>query len=131
MTTPPDAPADPSHTPAGIPADLLAHARAAKGFMPDEEGLLLHRVARHYRDGTPFGQQIEEASARWSPEQTAVVHARLTSVPGGSARLLRQVVYRLMDLPEPEGPARLEPLRSPEFVGGHSPRALWAEGRAA
>ena len=29
-----------------MPADLLAHALAAKGFMPEDEGLLLHRVAR-------------------------------------------------------------------------------------
>ncbi|MGZ4493183.1 MAG: class I SAM-dependent methyltransferase [Nocardioides sp.] len=28
-----------------MPADLLAKARAAKGFMPDDEGALLHRVA--------------------------------------------------------------------------------------
>jgi MMP 1-O-methyltransferase len=37
--TPPDRPAD-------MPADLLAHALEAKGFMPEDEGLLLHRVAR-------------------------------------------------------------------------------------
>jgi predicted O-methyltransferase YrrM len=29
-----------------LPADLLAHARAAKGFMPEDEGELLHRWAR-------------------------------------------------------------------------------------
>ena len=29
-----------------MPADLLPHALAAKGFMPEDEGLLLHRVAR-------------------------------------------------------------------------------------
>ncbi len=28
-----------------IPADLLEHALSAKGFMPEDEGLLLHRVA--------------------------------------------------------------------------------------
>ena len=28
-----------------MPADLLEHARAAKGFMPEDEGELLHRVA--------------------------------------------------------------------------------------
>ncbi len=28
-----------------MPADLLAHARAATGFMPEEEGLLLHSLA--------------------------------------------------------------------------------------
>lgn len=36
---------DTSTTPAMTP-DLLAHALAAKGFMPEDEGLLLHRVAR-------------------------------------------------------------------------------------
>ena len=29
-----------------MPPDLLTHALAAKGFMPEDEGLLLHRVAR-------------------------------------------------------------------------------------
>ena len=29
-----------------MPADLLAHALGAKGFMPEDEGLLLHRIAR-------------------------------------------------------------------------------------
>ena len=28
-----------------MPADLLTHARAAKGFMPEDEGALLHRTA--------------------------------------------------------------------------------------
>ena len=28
-----------------MPEDLLAHARAATGFMPEDEGLLLHRTA--------------------------------------------------------------------------------------
>jgi MMP 1-O-methyltransferase len=36
----------PADTPADMPADLLAHALEAKGFMPEDEGLLLHRVAR-------------------------------------------------------------------------------------
>jgi predicted O-methyltransferase YrrM len=35
-----------------IPDDLLAHARAAKGFMPEDEGSLLHRTAlTHLGDG--------------------------------------------------------------------------------
>ena len=40
----------------GMPADLLAHARAAKGFMPEDEGLLLHRVAR---ERLPHGPVLE------------------------------------------------------------------------
>jgi predicted O-methyltransferase YrrM len=35
-----------------MPDDLLAHARAAKGFMPEDEGVLLHRTAlAHLGDG--------------------------------------------------------------------------------
>jgi len=37
-------------------ADLLEHARAAKGFMPDDEGLLLHRFAR---ERLPHGPVLE------------------------------------------------------------------------
>ena len=39
-----------------MPDDLLAHARAAKGFMPDDEGLLLHRLAR---EQLPHGPVLE------------------------------------------------------------------------
>jgi len=36
--------------------DLLAHARAARGFMPDDEGLALHRLAR---ERLPHGPVLE------------------------------------------------------------------------
>jgi len=39
-----------------MPTDLLQHARDAKGFMPDDEGLLLHRVAR---ERLPHGPALE------------------------------------------------------------------------
>jgi predicted O-methyltransferase YrrM len=38
------------------PGDWLSHARAAKGFMPDDEGLLLHR---HARERLPRGPVLE------------------------------------------------------------------------
>ncbi|WP_308378380.1 hypothetical protein [Streptomyces sp. ISL-87] len=38
-----------------------------------------------------------------------------TSAPGASAPLLRQHFYTLMDLPEPEAPALLEPLPLPSY----------------
>ena len=43
-------------TDARMPDDLLAHAEAAKGFMPAEEGALLHRAAR---DRLPHGPALE------------------------------------------------------------------------
>ena len=39
-----------------MPEDLFAHARAAKGFMPEDEGELLHRWAR---DRLPYGPALE------------------------------------------------------------------------
>lgn len=39
-----------------MPSDLLEHARAAKGFMPEDEGALLHRVAR---ERLPHGPALE------------------------------------------------------------------------
>lgn len=36
-----------------MPADLLARALATKGFMPEDEGLLLHRVARRQLPSGP------------------------------------------------------------------------------
>ncbi len=44
---------------AAMPADLLEHALAAKGFMPPEEGLLLHRWARAR---LPHGPVLEVGS---------------------------------------------------------------------
>ena len=43
-------------SPPVMPADLLAHARAAKGFMPEDEGALLHRWAR---ERLPHGPALE------------------------------------------------------------------------
>ena len=39
-----------------MPDDLLQHALAAKGFMPEDEGLLLHRYAR---ERLPHGPALE------------------------------------------------------------------------
>ena len=40
----------------GMPADLLAHALAAKGFMPEDEGAFLHTIAR---EQLPHGPVLE------------------------------------------------------------------------
>ncbi len=42
-----------------MPEDLLALARATKGFMPEDEGLLLHRLAR---ERLPHGPVLEIGS---------------------------------------------------------------------
>ena len=39
-----------------MPSDLLEHARKAKGFMPEDEGALLHRIAL---ERLPHGPALE------------------------------------------------------------------------
>lgn len=50
------APESPTRPAPGLPTDLLAHARAAKGFMPDDEGDLLFRYAV---ERLPYGPALE------------------------------------------------------------------------
>ena len=47
---------DPGPMPADLPLDWLKHALDAKGFMPEDEGLLLHRWAR---ERLPHGPALE------------------------------------------------------------------------
>ena len=61
-----------------MPSDLLAHARAAKGFMPEDEGLLLHRVAR---ERLPHGPRSRSAPTAASPRSTS---ARRPARSGGT-----------------------------------------------
>lgn len=52
-----DTPADlPAELPIELPADLLRHAESAKGFMPADEGALLHRTAV---ERAPYGPLLE------------------------------------------------------------------------
>ena len=60
-TDPRDRRRTPDRVPAGaeMPADLLELARAARGFMPEDEGQLLHRLAR---ERLPHGPVLEIGS---------------------------------------------------------------------
>jgi predicted O-methyltransferase YrrM len=57
--TPVDRPGGPDDPAAAMPADRLEHARAAKGFLPEDEGLLLHHLAR---ERLPHGPVLEVGS---------------------------------------------------------------------
>ncbi|MER6723118.1 hypothetical protein [Streptomyces halstedii] len=61
----------------------------------------------------PLRQQVERALAEHSPLPGPAEFT--TSAPGASAALLRRCFYTLMDLPEPEAPALLEPLPLPAY----------------
>jgi predicted O-methyltransferase YrrM len=54
--------------------ELMAHARAAKGFMPDDEGLALHAAAVRAGAATPAGATLVEIGA-WCGKSTVYLGA--------------------------------------------------------
>ncbi len=67
---------------AAMPADLLPHALAAKGFMPQDEGALLHRVAR---ERLPHGPALEVGTYCGKSAIYLGAAARQVNAAGGSA----------------------------------------------
>src|SRR5580658_3153548 len=54
--------------------ELMALARAAKGFMPDDEGLALHAAALRAAEATPAGATLVEIGA-WCGKSTVYLGA--------------------------------------------------------
>ncbi|MGW9033572.1 hypothetical protein ACWGQ4_01355 [Streptomyces sp. NPDC055721] len=64
----------------------------------------------------PLLPQVERGISAHGPDPAPA--GFVTSEPGRSAELLRRHFYALMDLPEPPGPASLEPLPLPPYRPG-------------
>ncbi|MFI1125090.1 hypothetical protein ACH4VS_28600 [Streptomyces hygroscopicus] len=62
----------------------------------------------------PLRDQVEELLTRHRPAADPAEF--VSSAPGASAALLRRHFYALMELPEPEAPALLEPLPLPPYT---------------
>ncbi|MFI6578533.1 hypothetical protein ACIBFB_22345 [Nocardiopsis sp. NPDC050513] len=98
---------------------------------PDEDVVpashtdLLGRAVPRLDAGRPFLPQVRACAEEHVPERGEWFASMLTSAPGDAARLLREAVYRLMDLPEPERPAVAPPVPPPVL----SPSLLVREQR--
>jgi hypothetical protein len=107
----------------GVPA-LLAVSPAGQ-VEPGSLVATLGECAPGLRPADPLGPQLEQAMARWLPQTSKTIQAMVTDAPGWSARILREVMYRLMDLDEPTEPPAVpplpvpEPLRIPATFGGN------------
>ncbi|MEU3401606.1 hypothetical protein [Streptomyces filamentosus] len=75
----------------------------------------------------PLLPQVERGIAAHRPDPGPA--GFVTSEPGRSAELLRRHFYALMDLPEPPGPASLEPLPLPPYAPGRTTAPLYVRTR--
>lgn len=96
---------------AGIP--VLLASRAKGEVVPGSPVAILGEIAPQLRQGTPYAAQVEQAASAWSPELHDKIRALVTDVPGQSARIIRSIMYRLMELPEPIQSARSWPVPVP------------------
>lgn len=70
----------------------------------------LAEVAPQLSDTEPLRRQLELAVAAFDGQAARAVAARVSSRPGAAARLLRNQMYRLLDLSEPERAACTAPV---------------------
>jgi hypothetical protein len=95
----------------GVP--VLLAAFPADEVDPGSPASYLGRNAFRLRPGQPVARQLRAAGAAWPPEWSASVRAQITDVPGQSARIIRETMYRLMKLPEPSRTPTVRPVLLP------------------
>ncbi|MFE9423796.1 hypothetical protein ACFYNO_12640 [Kitasatospora sp. NPDC006697] len=95
---------------AALGTPVLLGSAALDGLAPDSPVARFVGSAPVLDPDQPLLPQLESALARPVPTAPA---ALTSSAPGRSAALLRGHCYRLLDLPEPEAPALLDPLPLP------------------
>jgi hypothetical protein len=93
---------------------LLAAAPAGEVDPRSPVGRLLEVTPRLDPCAEP-GPQIEHALARHEPGGLAPIAELTTSLPGRSAAVLRETIYRWLDLPAPHTPAETRALPVPEL----------------
>jgi hypothetical protein len=80
---------------------------------PDSPVTGLGRVAPRMCPDRPVLPQLAGAVAGYTPDRYAALASQVTSVPGSSGRLIRQMMYRLMRLPEPAIATQMRPVPAP------------------
>ncbi|MEU7064524.1 hypothetical protein [Streptomyces sp. NPDC046161] len=102
-----------SYYAAALGTPVLLAAAAQDRLDPEAPLAAFVRDAPRLDPYGPLREQVEKLSAGHRP--LAGPAEFTTSAPGASAALLRRHFYTLMDLPEPERPALLEPLPLPPY----------------
>jgi hypothetical protein len=107
---------------AGIPVTLASYPRAEVD--QDSQVARLADIAPRFRRGRPADAQVAQAVAAWDPQLHAAFRAEVTSAPGHAARIIRSLMYRLMNLEEPCTPPEVTPVAEPvpaEWLPGAQP----------
>ncbi|PSK99093.1 hypothetical protein CLV63_104317 [Murinocardiopsis flavida] len=114
---------------AGIGRPVLLGAYPADEIAPDSLPAVLAARAPHLHPDAPLAAQVAAAVADHDGTLADTFAAALTSAPGDSMRLIRDALYRLMDLAPPSAPHRVAAVPVPRLTP--DPGGLGAAGVAA
>lgn len=80
---------------------------------PASAAASLGHIAPRLRPGGPIAEQLNAAFRAWTPERHRMIRALVTDEPGQSGRLIRTIMYRLMNLCEPPDEPAVQPVPVP------------------
>ena len=98
---------------AALGTPVLLGAAPLSGLAPDAPVHGFVRTAPRLAPALPLRPQVERLIAEHQPPSEPAEF--ISSVPGESAGRLRRLFYDLIGIPEPDAPARLEPLALPPY----------------
>ena len=98
---------------AALGTPVLLGAAPLTGLAPDAPVHDFVRTAPRLAPALPLRPQVERRIAEHQPPSEPAEF--ISSVPGESAGRLRRLFYDLIGIPEPDAPARLEPLPLPPY----------------
>ena len=100
---------------AAIGVPVMFGALQTGHIVPESPLARLAEIAPRLRPRSPAAQ-IAQVIDTWPQEYAPVMRAGLTDVPGQSAQIIRRMMYKLMDLPEPGTVPGIRPVPAPRVV---------------
>jgi hypothetical protein len=103
---------------AGLGIPTLLNPQSVHDVRPGSLAALLSRLAPAVRVGKPLREQLVAAAVEHSADRYAALAGRLTSLPGRSGQVLRERMYQIIGIPEPEHRVPISPVPLPPVGSG-------------
>jgi hypothetical protein len=101
---------------AGLGVPVLMNTDSTTDVQPGSTADILTGLASPLRVDRPLLQQVEQAITTYVPDRYSPVTGLVTSRPGQSGAILRQTIYRLLNLPEPGHAVPVSAVPLPDLI---------------
>ena len=94
-------------------APVLLAAFPAGEIDPGSPASQVGATAPRLHPDQPVARQFHAIASDWPPEFSSAIRSQITDVPGQAGRIIRNAMYGLMKLPEPETAPDVSPVPPP------------------